>query len=67
MSLRYARYAKTWQQALLSAAFIGAGALLIATGNLAGIVLAAFGALTIAPSARRYMRYRQRRPPEDAN
>ena len=51
-SIQYARYAKPWQQALLTGALIAGGVTLVATGELIGLLPAALGLVFLRPTIR---------------
>jgi|HubBroStandDraft_3_1064219.scaffolds.fasta_scaffold728919_1 hypothetical protein len=58
-SIQYARYAKPWQQALLTAVLILGGVALIALGDFIGLAPAALGFLFIRPTIRNQLRSRR--------
>ncbi len=51
-SLQYARYARPWQQALLTGALIAGGVALVAAGELVGLLPAALGLVFVRPTIR---------------
>jgi hypothetical protein len=60
-SIAYVRYAKPWQQALLSGALVLGGVALIALGYLIGLAPAALGILFVRPTIGNRLRSRRSR------
>ncbi len=63
-SIEHARYAKPWQQALLSAALVLVGVGLVVKGDFIGLMPAVLGLLFIRPAIRNQLRARGARQRE---
>jgi hypothetical protein len=64
-SIQYVRYAKPWQQALLSGALIAVGITLVAVGELIGLLPAALGLLFVRPTIRSHRFARRSRSTDE--